>query len=411
MGFIEAMRDRSLVAQITHEEDMIQHLATGVRTGYVGFDPTADSLHVGHLLPIMTLSRWQRAGHRAIAVMGGGTAMVGDPTGKTDMRRMITVEEIENNIQCFRKQVEPLLDFSSPAKGVIINNADWLRPLNYLDFLREIGSQFSVNRMLTADCFKSRLEKGLSFLEFNYMLLQAYDFLHLFRQEKCTVQLGGDDQWSNILAGADLIRRFGAAQVYCMTTPLLTTPDGRKMGKTESGAVWLDPNKTSPYDYFQFWRNVPDSMVGPCLRYFTFLEMGEIRELEARQGAALNQSKEVLAHACTAIVHGQEEADRARTAAQALFSGGVAGSGNEPIVDVPRAQLQGGVDILEFLANTGICESKTEARRLVTQGGLLIEGEKISDIKYMLTESRFGEAGQCLLRKGKKHYYRLRISD
>lgn len=410
MGFIEEMRDRGLVAQITHEEEFSEHLNSGVRTGYVGFDPTADSLHVGHLLPIMTLSRWQQAGHRAIALMGGGTAMVGDPTGKTDMRRMMTSEIIDHNISCFKKQVSPLLDLSTPDKGLILNNGDWLRSLNYLEFVREIGSQFSVNRMLTAECFKARLEKGLSFLEFNYMLLQAYDYLHLFQEEQCTVQLGGDDQWSNILAGADLIRRFNSQQTYCLTTPLLTTPDGRKMGKTESGAVWLDPDKTSPYDYFQFWRNVDDSMVGPCLRYFTFLDMEAIRDLESRQGAALNQSKEELAFACTSIIHGEDEANRARAAAQQLFSGGSAGGGNEPVVEVKAEDLDNGLPLLDFLAAAKICATKSEAKRLVQQGGITISGNKVSDIKYLVTGKDFDGEAECLLRKGKKHYYRLRIS-
>lgn len=411
MCFIEEMRHRGLIAQITHEDEFSGHLDTGVRSGYVGFDPTADSLHVGHLLPIMTLSRWQKAGHRAIAVMGGGTAMVGDPTGKTDMRRMMTPDIIDRNIESFRKQVSPLLDLSSPEKGVILNNGDWLRSLNYLDFVREIGSQFSVNRMLTAECFKARLEKGLSFLEFNYMLLQAFDYLHLFRKEGCTVQLGGDDQWSNILAGADLIRRFASQQAYCLTTPLLTTPDGRKMGKTEAGAVWLDPDKTSPYDYFQFWRNVDDAMVGSCLRYFTFLDMAQISDLESKQGKDLNQSKEELAFACTAIVHGEDEASRARTAAKQLFSGGGQGGGNEPIVHVNSADLTTGLPLLDFLAQANICATKSEAKRLVQQGGITIGKHKVNDIKYLIGVSDFEDGSDCLLRKGKKHYYRLRISD
>lgn len=411
INFVEEMNSRGLIAQIVHEEELVEHLQVP-RTAYVGFDPTAASLHVGHLLPIMMLARWQRCGHRAIAVMGGGTALIGDPSGKTSMRQMLTEEQIEANIASFKIQVAGLLDLSEPSKGLIVNNADWLRPLNYLDFLREIGSQFSVNRMLTAECFKARLETGLSFLEFNYMLLQSYDFLHLYKNQDCTVQLGGDDQWSNILAGMDLVRRLTKGKAFCLTNPLLTTSDGKKMGKTEKGAVWLDPNLTSPYEYFQYWRNIPDDMVGKCLRYFTFLPMAQVKELESNVGAAINAAKVELAFECTKIVHGEEEAIKAKSAAAKLFSGSVESLavGNEPVTEINRSEYAQGINICDLMVKVGAAASKSEARRLVAQGGVSIDGDKWSDPSKDVPMEVLAISTGALLRKGKKHYFRIKVT-
>jgi tyrosyl-tRNA synthetase len=418
MNFIEEMRERGLVAQITHEEELREHVASGVRSAYVGMDPTAPSLHVGHLLPIMTMARWQRAGHRAVALMGGGTVLIGDPTGKTEMRKLLGDEEINANIQNFKRLVQGILDFKSDAKGIIVNNADWIRPLNYIDFLREIGSQFSVNKMLTAECFKSRLETGLSFIEFNYMLLQSYDFLHLYRTQKCTVQLGGDDQWSNILAGMDLIRRLERKQdAYCMTTPLLTTADGKKMGKTEKGAVWIDANLTSPYEYFQFWRNVPDGMLGPCLRYFTFMPVSDIRTLEGYKDQKINEAKLELAREATAIIHGEEEARKALDTAAKLFGGAKGGpggeqgsDGNEPVFYIDRGRFGQGLNIIDVLVDSQMFATKSEAKRLIEQGGLTLNGVKVADFTHHVTIKVIDSPGGALVKKGKKHYYRLRFS-
>jgi len=410
MGFVETLRERGLVAQITHEEELSAHLAESPRSAYIGFDPTAASLHVGSLLQIMTLRRWQQAGGRVIVVVGGGTVMVGDPTGKTEMRQMLTPAVINQNMVGIQKQLSHFIDFSSPAKAIMVNNYDWLGSLNYLEFLREIGPHFSVNRMLTAECFKQRLEKGLSFLEFNYMLLQSYDFLHLYRQEQCTLQMGGDDQWSNILAGMELVRRLGGGKAFCLTTPLLTTSDGRKMGKTEKGAVWLDPNLTSPYDYFQYWRNVEDAVVGNCLAYFTELPMAEVHRLAALPGAAINEAKTVLAYEATRLLHGQVAADQARGAASKLFAGGGGESGGEPELSISAAIFGGGMTVVDLLLATKIMPSKSEARRLIEQGGLAINGEKIEDMNARIGREAFQDGAGCLVKKGKKHYYRLKIS-
>jgi len=413
MGFLELMRERNLVAQVTHEEELTEHLSSGVRTAYVGFDPTADSLHAGSLMPVMALVRWQQAGHRVIAVVGGGTGLIGDPSGKTDMRQMLTPEGIKKNLAGIRRQLEKFLDLSTPSKGIIVDNADWLTKLEYLPFLRDIGRHFSVNRMLTAECFKNRLEKGLSFLEFNYMLLQSYDFLHLFKQEQCSVQLGGDDQWSNMLSGVDLVRRLTSGKAFCVTTPLLTRPDGGKMGKTEKGAVWLDPEKTSPFEYFQYWRNVEDVMVGPCLRYFTHLPMSEVRRLEALPGAEINEAKKILAFECTRLLHGDTEAGAARESAAALFASGgpagVGGSGSEPQLEISAAAFGDGMLVSDLLVTVGALESKGEVKRLIQQGGIAINGKKVDDMAYKVTLAEFDE-GSCLVKKGKKHYYRIRIS-
>jgi tyrosyl-tRNA synthetase len=345
-----------------------------------------------------------------IAIVGGGTALVGDPSGKSDMRQMLTLEQIDENMAGIKKQLACFIDLSDPKKGLILNNADWLKELRYLEFLRDIGPHFSVNRMLTAECFKQRLEKGLSFLEFNYMLLQSYDFLHLYRTQHCTLQMGGDDQWSNMLGGMELIRRLvPGGKAFCLTFPLLTTSDGKKMGKTEKGAVWLDKERTSPYEYFQFWRNVEDSKVQDCLAYFTDLPMDEVRRLGALKDAAINEAKVVLAFEATRLLHGETEAQLAREAAAKLFSG-EAGHGNEPEVSIPRATVEVGLEILEFLVATGIAPSKSEARRIVTQGGLVMNGQKVEDINYKVSVQDFKGTEGCLVRKGKKHYYRCRIS-
>jgi tyrosyl-tRNA synthetase len=410
MGFVELMQERGLLAQVTHEDELKEHLRSGRRTAYVGFDPTAASLHVGHLLQVLTLRRWQQCGHRVIVVVGGGTALVADPTGKTELRPMLTLEDVERNMVGIRAQIAKLIDFSRPDQAIMVNNADWLRRLNYVDLLREVGAHFSVNRMLTAECFKQRWEKGLSFLEFNYMIMQSYDFLQLFRAEQCTVQMGGDDQWSNILAGMELVRRLGGAQAFALTTKLLATSEGKKMGKTEKGAVWLDAALTSPYDYFQFWRNVEDSMVGSCLAFFTELPMSEVSRLAALEGAAINDAKVELAWQTTAMLHGKAEADKAKAAAAALFTGGGEGGGDAPVCRIGRADFGDAMNVCDLLTATGVVPSKSEARRLIQQGGLVMAGEKVEDVSYQVPRSALEGDEGLLLRKGKKHWYRLRFS-
>ncbi len=410
MDFISTLKERNLLAQITHPDELDEHLKSGRRTAYIGFDPTAASLHVGSLLQIMTLRRWQQAGGRVIAVVGGATAMVGDPSGKTDMRQMLTTERIAENMVGIKKQLAKFIDFSSPDKAVLLNNADWLLPLKYIDFLREIGPHFSVNRMLTAECFRQRLEKGLSFLEFNYMLLQSYDFLHLYRAENCSLQIGGDDQWSNILAGMELVRRLSHGKAFCITTPLLTTSDGKKMGKTEKGAVWLDPELTPPYEYFQYWRNVEDAVVKNCLSYFTELPMSEVNRLAALEGAGINEAKKVLAFEATRLLHGEEAARAARDSAEQLFAGGAA-AGNEPEAVISRSDFADGMLILDFLVAATVAPSKGEARRLVQQGGIVINGVKVADQNLRIVGSVFNGNEGCLVRKGKKHYLRVRLGD
>ena len=393
-GFIELMKERGMMAQVTHEEELISHLAEKPRTAYVGFDPTGDSLHVGHLLPVMGLRKWQQAGHRVVALMGGGTAMIGDPTGKSEMRQMLTEEVIHERALKFKDQLSSLLDFSSPEKGLMVNNRDWLRGLEYIPFLREFGSQFSVNRMLSAECFKSRLEKGLSFLEFNYMILQSYDFYHLNKEYDCTVQMGGDDQWSNMLGGMDLIRRKELGSAYCFTLPLLVNSQGKKMGKTESGAIWLDPSMTAPYDLFQYFRNVDDDMVEKCLFYFTDLSVGDVKGLTADGGKGINEAKTVLAFEITKLLHGEDEALKSKEMAAKLFSGDAAGA-DAPEIMVPADQMGEEIGILELLHLVKIAPSKGEARRWVQQGGLSIDGKKVDDIKhavsrFLLSDSKGG---------------------
>jgi len=408
MGFIEELKSRRLLAQVTHEPELTEFLNTGIRSAYVGYDPTADSLHVGHLLPTMTLRRWQKSGHRAVVILGGGTGLVGDPTGKTEMRKMLDAEQVEHNIQQFKKQIGQLVDLSSPSKGIVLNNAEWLGPLQYLPFLQDVGRHFSVNRMLTAESVKQRLEKGLTFLEFNYMLLQSYDFLHLYRSQDVTVQLGGDDQWSNMLGGVDLVRRIGGGKSFCITVPLLTTSDGRKMGKTEGGAIWLDPNKTSPFDFFQYWRNIDDDMVVKCLYYLTELELAEIKELEMLQGAEINQAKIRLATEITKLIHGEEEAKKAAESAVALFAGG-AGDLNVPILTLGTEIFGEGMDVANFLVAAGIVPSKKEVARLIEQGGLAINDRKIEDMKIRLSLVDMEQG--VFVKKGKKHYYRVVFSS
>ncbi len=404
----DILKERGFIQQTTHEDQIKELLGKEPVTFYIGFDPTADSMTVGHFLTIMAMAHMQRAGHRPIALLGGGTAMVGDPSGKTDMRKMLTRELIEHNGNCFKKQFEILIDFSD-NKAIMDNNANWLLELNYVNFIRDIGVHFSVNRMLTAECFKSRLEKGLSFLEFNYMLMQGYDFLELYRRYGCKLQLGGDDQWSNILAGADLIRRVEGAEAYGMTFTLLTTSEGKKMGKTESGAVWLDPLKTSPYDFYQYWRNIADSDVEKCLALLTFLPMDEVKRLGSLPGEQINEAKKVLAFEITKIVHGEEEAQKAQAATEALF-GGSGDSESIPTTELAKEQVAEGLNIIDALVLTGLAPSKGEARRLITQGGVNVNNQKVEGIEQTITEKDF-EDGKLIIKKGKKTYHRLRIAE
>lgn len=398
----DVLKERDLIAQTTHEEEIRELLEKEKVTFYIGFDPTADSLHVGHFLQMVVMRHMQNHGHRPIALVGGGTGTIGDPSGRTDMRQMMTMETIEHNCECFKKQLSRVIDFSDD-KAIMVNNADWLLKLNYVDFLRDIGACFSVNKMLTAECFKQRLEKGLSFLEFNYMLMQSYDFLMLNRKYDCKIELGGDDQWSNILGGIELCRRKDQKQVYGMTFRLLTNSEGKKMGKTASGAVWLDPNKTSPYDFYQYWVNVGDADVIRCLKMLTFVSMDEIREMEKWEGAQLNEAKRILAYEVTKLVHGEEEANKVRDAAIAIFAnGGVS-------ADMPTKTLDGfsgEMSILDVLSNTGILPSKGEARRLIQQGGLTVNDEKITDVNKIITNDDFKD-NEMIVKKGKKSFFKI----
>ena len=402
MSVLDTLVERGFVHQLTHEEEIAELLAKEKITFYIGFDPTADSLHVGHFLGMMVMAHMQRAGHRPICLIGGGTAMVGDPSGKTDMRKMMTRETIQHNGECFKKQMRRFIDFSED-KALMVNNADWLLQLNYVGMLRDVGASFSVNRMLTAECYKQRLERGLTFLEFNYMIMQAYDFLQLHRQLDCIMQMGGADQWSNILAGADLIRRKEGKPAYGLTFTLLTTSDGRKMGKTEKGALWLDPEKTSPYDFYQYWRNVDDADVQKCLALLTFLPMQEVRRLGALKDQEINTAKKVLAYEVTQLVHGQEAADKAQQAAEALF-GGAGALDNAPTVSISREMI--GLKLVDVLAAVGIFASKGEGRRLIQGGGLYVADVKVADPDYVLSGDLF-DGNSVLIRKGKKSYHRL----
>lgn len=399
----DVLKERGLIAQLTHEDEIRELLGKEKITFYIGFDPTADSLHIGHFLQMVVMRHMQNYGHRPIALVGGGTGTVGDPTGRTDMRSMMTMETIEHNCECFKKQLSAIVDFSD-EKAVMVNNADWLLDLNYIDFLRDIGVCFSVNKMLTAECFKQRLEKGLSFLEFNYMLMQSYDFLMLSRRYNCKMELGGDDQWSNILGGIDLVRRKDSKQVYGMTFTLLTTSEGKKMGKTQKGALWLDPEKTSPYEFYQYWVNVQDSDVINCLKLLTFIPMDEIREMEKWEGKQLNEAKRRLAYEVTSMVHGVKEAEKAREAASAVFGGGAV-SENMPTSEIDGSSADGR-GLLDILAEVALIPSKGEGRRLIQQGGLTVNGEKVSDPNITVSGSDFDGDGM-IVKKGKKVFRRI----
>ncbi|NFO04542.1 tyrosine--tRNA ligase [Clostridium botulinum] len=401
---LDELLDRGYIKQFTHEEETRKLLENEKVTFYIGFDPTADSLHVGHFIAMMFMAHMQRAGHRPIALLGGGTAMVGDPSGKTDMRKMLTKEQIQHNVDSIKKQMERFIDFSDD-KALIVNNADWLLDLNYVDFLREVGVHFSVNRMLSAECFKQRLEKGLSFLEFNYMLMQGYDFYVLNQKYGCKMELGGDDQWSNMIAGVELVRRKAQGDAMAMTCTLLTNSQGQKMGKTVGGALWLDADKVSPFDFYQYWRNVDDADVEKCLALLTFLPMDEVRRLGALEGAEINGAKKILAFEVTKLVHGEEEAKKAEEAANALFSGG-ADMSNVPTVTIAKEDL--GSTVLDIIAKTKIVPSKKEGRRLIEQGGLSINGEKITDLTRTLNEDDFAD-GSALIKRGKKNYNKIEI--
>lgn len=403
---LDVLEERGFIEQLTHEEETRELLGKEKITFYIGFDPTADSLHVGHFLTIMAMAHMQRAGHRPIALMGGGTGMIGDPTGKTDMRKMLTVEDIDHNVECFKKQLSKLIDFSD-GKALIVNNADWIRSLNYIDFLRTIGVHFSVNQMLTAECYKTRLEKGLSFLEFNYMPMQANDFLELNRRYGCVMQLGGSDQWANILGGVDLIRRMERKPAFGMTFKLLTTSEGKKMGKTEGGAVWLDPEKTTPYEFYQYWRNVGDKDVEKCLALLTFLPMDEVRRLGALEGSEINKAKEILAFEVTKIIHGEEEAKKAQDAARALFAGGAEG-GSIPTTEISASKFGDGMDILTLLSECGLIASKSEGRRLVQQNGLKLNDEKVTAFDYVVTSNDIKD-GKIKIQKGKKVFHHVKL--
>jgi len=400
----EVLKERGLIAQMTHEEEIKNLLENKKITFYIGFDPTADSLHIGHFMQLVVMKHMQNAGHRPIILLGGGTTMVGDPTGKTDMRPMISREEIQHNADNFKKQMSKFIDFTD-GKAIMVNNADWLLDLNYVDFLREVGVHFSVNRMLSAECFKTRMERGLSFLEFNYMLMQSYDFYKLHKEYDCIMEFGGDDQWSNIIGGIELIRRKDAQDAYGMTFTLLTTSEGKKMGKTEKGALWLDPEKVSPYEFYQYWRNVDDKDVIRLMKLVTFVSMDEIAEYEKLEGQQLNSVKERLAYEVTKMVHGEDEANKAQASAKAVFGAG-ADDANMPTFELAKDVLNAGLNIVDLLAVSGLAPSKGEGRRLVQQGGVSIDGNKIDDIAYVITEDIFND-GKIVVKKGKKVFMKI----
>ena len=403
MGIYEELVARGLIAQVTDEAEIRDMVNNGKATFYVGFDPTADSLHVGHFMALCLMKRLQMAGNRPIALIGGGTAMIGDPSGRTDMRQMMTRETIQHNVDCFKKQMERFIEFGE-GKAQMVNNADWLLDLNYVDVLREVGACFSVNNMLRAECYKQRMEKGLSFLEFNYMIMQSYDFYYLFQNYGCNMQFGGNDQWSNMLGGTELIRRKLGKDAHAMTITLLLTSEGKKMGKTASGAVWLDPEKTSPYDFYQYWRNIEDADVLKCIRMLTFLPLEQIDEMDKWEGAQLNKAKEILAYELTGLVHGTEEAEKAQAAARAIFSAGSAE--NMPTAEIAAADLiDGGMDILTILVKAALVPSKSEARRAVDQGGVTVNEVKVTDIKAVYTADALTEG--LVVRRGKKAFKKV----
>lgn len=410
MQLYDELVARGLIAQVTDEKEIRELINSGKAVFYIGFDPTADSLHVGHFMALCLMKRLQMGGNKPIALLGGGTGMIGDPSGKTDMRKMLTKEDINHNIECFKKQMSRFIEFGEDmeedhSKALMVNNGDWLLDLNYVEFLREVGPHFSVNRMLTAECYKQRMERGLSFLEFNYMIMQSYDFMELFKRYGCNMQFGGDDQWSNMLGGTELIRRKLGKDAYAMTINLLLNSEGKKMGKTESGAVWLDAEKTSPYEFYQYWRNVADADVIKCLKMLTFLPLEEIEEMEKWEGSELNKAKEILAFELTQLVHGTDEAKKAQEAAKALFAGG-ANSENMPKTVLAEEDFtDGSIDILSILVKAGMTASKSEARRAVEQGGVSVNGEKVTDVKAAYAKDIFGD--EFIVKKGKKNFQRI----
>lgn len=407
MGIYEDLQERGLIAQVTDEEQVRDLVNHGKAVFYIGFDPTADSLHVGHFMALCLMKRLQMAGNRPIALMGGGTGMIGDPSGRTDLRKVLSVSDIDHNIACFKKQMSRFIDFSE-GKAILVNNGDWLRNLNMMDFLRDVGPYFSVNEMLRARCYVNRLANGLSFLEFSYMLMQGYDFYRLYQDYGCNLEFGGDDQWSNMLAGTELIRKKLGKDAQVMTITLLTNKDGKKMGKTAGGAVWLDPEKTSPYEFYQYWRNVDDQEVGKCLRLLTFIPMEEIRKMDSWEGAELNKAKEILAFHLTELVHGTEEAKKAEEAAKALFAGGGA-SANVPSFSLSKAECKDGVDVLTLLVLSGLAPSKGEARRNVQQGGVSFAGEKVTDISRIFSLEEL--SNEPLLQRGKKNFVKIKMNE
>ena len=404
MGIYEELVARGLIAQVTNEEEIKEMINSGKATFYIGFDPTADSLHVGHFMALCLMKRLQMAGNKPVVLVGGGTGMVGDPSGRTDMRSMMTVETIQHNCDCFKKQMERFIDFG-PDKAIMVNNADWLLKLNYVELLREVGACFSVNNMLRAECYKQRMEKGLSFLEFNYMIMQSYDFYYLFQHYGCNMQFGGNDQWSNMLGGTELIRRKLGKDAHAMTITLLLNSEGKKMGKTASGAVWLDPNKTSPFEFYQYWRNVNDGDVLKCIRMLTFLPLEQIDEMESWEGSQLNRAKEILAYELTALVHGEEEAKAAEASSKALF-GGRGDDENMPMTEITINDLSDGViDIMTALVKTGLCASKSEARRNIQQGGVSVNDEKVADISASYDADTLKNG--IVIKRGKKNFNKL----
>ena len=405
MTIYDELVTRGLIAQVTDEKEIKELINNGKATFYIGFDPTADSLHVGHFMALCLMKRLQMAGNKPIVLIGGGTAQIGDPSGRTDMRQMMTTETINHNVECFKKQMSRFIDFGE-GKAIMVNNADWLMDLNYVDVLREVGAHFSVNRMLTAECYKQRMEKGLSFLEFNYMIMQSYDFYTLFQKYGCNMEFGGDDQWSNMLGGTELIRRKLGKDAYAMTINLLLNSEGKKMGKTQSGAVWLDPNKTTPFEFFQYWRNVSDADVLKCIRMLTFLPLEEIDKMESWEGAQLNEAKEILAFELTKLVHGEEEAAKAKEASHALFAGG-ANNANMPTVTVTAEDFPDGeLDIISVLVKAGLCDSRGDGRRNIQQGGVSVADEKITDISTKYTLDDFKGEG-LIIRRGKKKFAKV----
>ena len=405
MTIYDELVARGLIAQVTDEKEIKELINNGKATFYIGFDPTADSLHVGHFMALCLMKRLQMAGNKPIVLIGGGTAQIGDPSGRTDMRQMMTTETINHNVECFKKQMSRFIDFGE-GKAIMVNNADWLMDLNYVDVLREVGAHFSVNRMLTAECYKQRMEKGLSFLEFNYMIMQSYDFYTLFQKYGCNMEFGGDDQWSNMLGGTELIRRKLGKDAYAMTINLLLNSEGKKMGKTQSGAVWLDPNKTTPFEFFQYWRNVSDADVLKCIRTLTFLPLEEIDKMESWEGAQLNEAKEILAFELTKLVHGEDEATKAKEASHALFAGG-ANNANMPTVTVTAEDFPDGeLDIISVLVKAGLCDSRGDGRRNIQQGGVSVADEKVTDISTKYTLDDFKGEG-LIIRRGKKKFAKV----